>query len=506
MKSKLWIIGWLLLALNSPADPFINLDFELANTNNVVVQPGGACVSGVGTVTDLLPGWTILRPGYTNNDTLNLNIIPQIPWLDSAPSCFLISRECRVPVQDVDAGKYSLVIRSTLHPIIFSQTGDVPVEADELRIFVLDKFRGATALRVSLNGTPVIYFTNDAQQAVIRGDISGFGGTKNVKLDLEVMFTDYLPFYTSEQVGIDNIVFAKAEKLPPHPDVPRDFQNLGLDTIQLSPAGPDGFGGQLTNVTFPGWSFLLGANQFSKFGYSCCACIDDCPQIILCNLQSNRYYNSFFTNFLGTASADFVEGAYAIYFHQDYVNDHPFALVQTGIIPSSARFLRFKAGGWTSFTVTLNGETPPVVDSLPVLETTRPWEQPIGDVFAGRRKTFDISAYAGKNIELRFTAGYSPSTNFFQSGSDGILDSIEFLPAYARFIRPVAGADTNGFKLSWVSSPSSKFQVESSTNFFTNWQSLGEPVVSASTNFFFTDITVTNLATSQRFYRLRALP
>jgi hypothetical protein len=61
-------------------------------------------------------------------------------------------------------------------------------------------------------------------------------------------------------------------------------------------------------------------------------------------------------------------------------------------------------------------------------------------------------------------------------------------------------------RLSWVSNPSSKFQVESATNIPAIWQPIGPPVTSTNNTFIFADTTITNQPSRQRFYRLRAVP
>ena len=200
------------------------------------------------------------------------------------------------------------------------------------------------------------------------------------------------------------------------------------------------------------------------------------------------------------ALSDFVDGKYAVYFHQDHVNNSPFAIAQTATIPSDAKFLRFKAAGYTGFIPTLNGEVPPLVDRVFLGGVENP--DAFFEMAHGSQKTYDISAFAGKDVELRLTLGYIP---FFNYG-DGILDSIELLTDYARFSPSSVKLDTNGFTLSWVSIPNSKFQLESATNFSAIWQPIGPPVTSTNNTFVFTDTTITNQPSRQRFYRLRAVP
>src|SRR5438552_786459 len=54
------------------AQPFVNLDFELAKTNNASVFPNFAYPSGDGKTSDLLPGWTIGAAGLSY-EFINLN-------------------------------------------------------------------------------------------------------------------------------------------------------------------------------------------------------------------------------------------------------------------------------------------------------------------------------------------------------------------------------------------------------------------------------------------------
>ena len=57
MKPGLFILSWAALSISATAAPFQNLRFDNANTDNVLYDRGK--FSGVGTTTDLLPGWQL---------------------------------------------------------------------------------------------------------------------------------------------------------------------------------------------------------------------------------------------------------------------------------------------------------------------------------------------------------------------------------------------------------------------------------------------------------------
>ena len=269
------------------------------------------------------------------------------------------------------------------------------------------------------------------------------------------------------------------------------FQNLDFESFQFVPKEP---GDVFTRVLLSDWALYIGTQRrpTAQLYYNNPDGVDGISATVI-----DRAVELF-------ANFDFVEGKYAVYFHQDVVNNSPFAIAQTATIPSEAKFLRFKAAGYTGFIPTLNGEVPPLVDSVLLGGVQDPAKLPL-EITAGFRKTYDISAFAGKDVELRFTVSYYADGGPFVTYGDGILDSIELLADYARFY-PSVNLDTNGFTLSWVSIPSSKFQVESATNFPAIWQPIGPPVTSTNNIFIFTDTSVTNQPSSQRFYRLRALP
>jgi hypothetical protein len=272
------------------------------------------------------------------------------------------------------------------------------------------------------------------------------------------------------------------------------FQNLDFESARIPLEISDCYVSATTNI-LPGWRYYYGATELLTFAYRC-ASLEGFSGLVDSPSGGYRFPN-------------FVEGKYAVYFQQDVVGNSPFAIAQTATIPFDAKFLRFKAAGYTGFTPTLNGDAPPLVDRILLGGVQNPpvfFPDLFAEITNGFRKTYDISAFAGKDVELRFTVGHIVGGGPFFTYGEGILDSIELLTDYARFYPSSVNLDTNGFTLSWVSIPSSKFQVESATNFPAIWQPIGPPVTSTNNTFIFTDTAVTNQPSSQRFYRLRALP
>jgi len=202
-------LGW---SARAVAEPFQNLDFELAN----ISQPPTSDVSA----TDALPYWTCYG-----------NYLPRVVLYDSetldAPSISIHDGRSKYPGDFYPMeGRYSVMLQDgagsgpTDPPlsVYISQVGDVPGDARSVeftsdRMFTLDRFV------VSLNGTTIpmqLYSVGDTINAnfgpieTFIGDISAFTGTTSVELRLTKLVQDPSDPYgfSHGQVDLDSITFS----------------------------------------------------------------------------------------------------------------------------------------------------------------------------------------------------------------------------------------------------------------------------------------------------------
>lgn len=137
--SKAWlcIAIQLLVASVVHPSPFINLDFEMANTNNIfsLSSPTDPSLpsypSGQGTIADLTPGWDVRIADFQAVAfSLNVRAI-------GAGAATLVSRDAYGAFSDFfDSseskfeGKYAMALTlDQRRPLTLSQTGDVPSDA-----------------------------------------------------------------------------------------------------------------------------------------------------------------------------------------------------------------------------------------------------------------------------------------------------------------------------------------------------------------------------------------
>ncbi|MBI3413812.1 MAG: hypothetical protein HY043_00610 [Verrucomicrobia bacterium] len=123
-----------------------------------------------------------------------------------------------------------------------------------------------------------------------------------------------------------------------------------------------------------------------------------------------------------------------------------------------------------------------------------------------RQTSYDISAFAGKNINLELKFGATPQSPGPSMPPATVgLDAVVFLVP-PKLEAPSSSPGTNGFTLSWTNDVSTRYQVEFATNFPATWKPIGAPVASTNGTFHFLDTSATNQAIAQRFYRLRLAP
>jgi len=175
------------------------------------------------------------------------------------------------------------------------------------------------------------------------------------------------------------------------------FQNLGFDegntnTVDFPfPSGmgepPFGFGP--IEDLLPSWMLYDGNTKFTRLGYNLEE-ISDTTSLITTN-------NGYFP----------IEGPYALRLG----GRADLSMVQTGDIPSNARFLRYDFSG-IPFSVTINGVTLP---------------HNFGFLSPPNYRTnavFDVSEFAGQNVELKFKLVNLGPMGY---GNTGFLDSLTFV-------------------------------------------------------------------------------
>ena len=162
--------------INAIAASFINLDFELANTNNASFRTGF-----LGPTVELLPGWTVEYYGQFATNIL-YDFLPA-----GTATAAAVFPKGTLGTDPLLTGNYcfggqiaSYVSnnRFITEPIFLSQVGDVPAFAIKLNVSYSvppTDFTLATYVKTFLNGTEIV-----------DGDISEFAGVPNVRLELEI--------------------------------------------------------------------------------------------------------------------------------------------------------------------------------------------------------------------------------------------------------------------------------------------------------------------------------
>jgi hypothetical protein len=176
------------------AGDFLNLNFELARTNSLQIDPNFPMLAGQGPTTDLLPGWDVSSGGITF-DVVTFNIIAEC--CASIASVSAMSREAEAFYPHVFTpppwitGNYFIWVSTAKNPLLMSQVGDIPPEATELKLYT--RRDSGTYLKTYLNDTEIV-----------NGDISAFSGMGNVKLTLE-FGEGFFSGFTSPYAGVDRI-------------------------------------------------------------------------------------------------------------------------------------------------------------------------------------------------------------------------------------------------------------------------------------------------------------
>lgn len=179
------------------------------------------------------------------------------------------------------------------------------------------------------------------------------------------------------------------------------FQNLGFEAAHDLPT-QNGF--VPASNAMPGWTVLLGTNQFPDV--FCSGVSAGSALVSLIGRNTSGWSNSVIS---GNYTAVLVAGVDLSYPHDSLFSA---AISQTSLVPVSSQSLRFRLGSYSSasdFLVTFNGQTVPFFP----LATG-----PNYTTYGG-----DISAFAATTGELRFTE--RPISRFF---TVAYLDGIQFSP------------------------------------------------------------------------------
>ena len=214
------------------------------------------------------------------------------------------------------------------------------------------------------------------------------------------------------------------------------FQNLGFDEantnttqffIPSDPSLPRPEGVGPPEDLVPGWQLISGTNPVSFVGY---------------NLAVTNV--SWFSLTSKGLAPDRVEGLYAL--HLTFLGaTGPGVMVlrQRGDVPADAKTLTFRHDPFDEYIVTADGNR--LLPSSP-----EPSQSP-------EMTSLDISAFAGKNVELVFDL----------AGDIGMIDSIAFAASPLQFTRFV-WSDTN-LTLSW-SAATGPYLIQEKLNLAdTNW-------------------------------------
>ena len=166
----------------------MNLGFDEANTNNASFNAGGTFPRGVGPITDLLPGWTIIHNGTPLTSLLINGFssgVGEYATLLTPGATPAIGFEIEGPYALRLAGNYTLL-----------QEGDVPEGA---QLIGYSFFGSYISMRVSGESLPTIdpfYFVSE-QRPTNYLDISKFAG-QTVQLEFGVGTFDSIFFVVPE--------------------------------------------------------------------------------------------------------------------------------------------------------------------------------------------------------------------------------------------------------------------------------------------------------------------
>ena len=197
MRPLLFLLLLVLSTRIGAAAPFQNLSLDLADTSQVVLDPG-PFTRGLGTREDLLPGWQLSKGG-TPLSTLGLNLD-----LLSFGAATLISAEQSAYFGFPVEGSFALYLAGSLgnaDPFSLTQTGDIPAGAQWFSY----QYAG-DAFAVSVNGQNLQPINQTATSQIF--DISAFAGET---VDLSLTMTGPIMPTEAGHSFLDSLVIAVPE-------------------------------------------------------------------------------------------------------------------------------------------------------------------------------------------------------------------------------------------------------------------------------------------------------
>ena len=198
--------------------------------------------------------------------------------------------------------------------------------------------------------------------------------------------------------------------IPVLPVAAGSFINLNFEVSRpLSPEPGDPWGRSSLSTAMPGWTAYTGDQPETAASIN--------------NIFLNTAGISLFTTRVAGPldfSSQILQGSQSAFLQAGVspqgVSIVPTTLAQTGTVPLGSLSLQFEAiSGPAPFTVSLNGVTAPLFELGQTDRGTAPASKTFG---------VDLSSYAGKELDLRFTI--LPGTS--QNGSL-VLDGIQFSTA-----------------------------------------------------------------------------
>ena len=441
---KTIVIPLLVIAIQygSRAAAFQNLDFDQANTNNVVPYQGGQ-FGGTGAVGDLLPGWKLYASGATNviqETTMFFN--GGLPGVGSYGWAALGSVNQNLPSRVFHSPPYSLSLEPAFE-IDLVQVGHVPADVRSIRFI-----SSGNVFSLQMSGTPVPltysqlypgYNESPTYQAV--GDISAFaGGTFEMRLivgNLHGGTIDSIEFISVPEpsTGIllllgGGMVWTVRRKCPdllailkkplvlcflcfavPMSLCAAPFVNLGFDDANTNNLVTVGGGSNSTRYgtpadLVPGWSIA----SFGTVFYDSAGGISPAP------LGDVSLYTSTNIPVASGAIAQYLSAPYAISLSPIFTLGSPMLfpgqLLQRGDVPASTMAITFLVFG-SPVDLYING--------VRRLDLSYQSIATVGSQTLSRG-TADMTSFAGLNVELKFVTTDTSSSSIFS-----VIDSIQFV-------------------------------------------------------------------------------
>lgn len=186
------------------AAPFVNFGFEDADTTKLIAsQTQNGVVSGVGAVTDLLPGWSITDGQGIKRNLMSFN------QTAAGNGVAVLWENSNLPRPFFADGKYSVYLNA-LDSLQLSQSGEVPLGMNGLQLLRSPQTDGHDPLIVSMNSEPLSILLALGSTNYVY-DVSKFAG-KTVNLELTVRELG-MPYGNSALLGSLNFIVPEPSPL-----------------------------------------------------------------------------------------------------------------------------------------------------------------------------------------------------------------------------------------------------------------------------------------------------